>query len=69
MVPSPKSNWYDAIGVASPSVEPDAFAVTTNGATPDTGDTANAAAIASTVTNVEVVPDKPLVSVTVTSTV
>ena len=39
--PSPKPNVYDTIGVASPSVEPDASALTPSGAVPDSGETDN----------------------------
>jgi hypothetical protein len=41
--PSPKSKVYVAIGVESPSVEPDASAVTARGAFPDPGVTVSAA--------------------------
>ena len=69
---SPKSNWYDAIGVASLSVEPDAFALTTNGATPEVGEITNPATGGpSTTTGVELEARlfDPLVSVTVTDIV
>ena len=36
-VPSPKSNVYAAIGVASPSLDADASAVTASGSIPDCG--------------------------------
>jgi hypothetical protein len=42
-VPSPKLKVYDEIGVESGSVEPEASAVTANGATPDAGLTVSAA--------------------------
>ena len=35
--PSPKSNLYVAMGVESPSLDPDASAVTCNGAMPELG--------------------------------
>ncbi len=44
VAPSPKSKAYVEIGVASPSVDPEAFAVTVSGAGPADGLTARAAA-------------------------
>jgi hypothetical protein len=69
--PSPKSKAYAAIGVASPSLDPDASAVTCRGALPETGVTISAAAggespAGVTCTAWVTVDEKPPVSVTVT---
>ena len=68
-VPSPKSNVYVAIPVASVSVELDASAVTANGITPAAGVTLNDAAGAASTTTVAEAPDtNPALSATTTVT-
>src|SRR5947207_3280582 len=68
--PSPKSNLYVAIGVESPSLDPDASAVACSGAAPEVGFTLSAAeggaSPAVTVTCVVAVEEFPAVSATVT---
>src|SRR5437763_16819837 len=68
--PSPKSNLYVAIGVESPSLDPDASAVACSGAAPEVGFTLSAAdggaSPAVTVTCVVAVGEAAAVSATVT---
>ena len=68
VVPSPQSQAYVAIGVASPSVDADASAVTASGAVPELGLTVTLAlgGRSATVTAALVVEAFPAVSTTVT---